>query len=99
MFMGSAAFSYYFPVIDRYLREVIPADENDDCLAWIIGCGITAQLESTRGFGNSFLAEIAELARFVRKFPESFDLADIERQRIREVWTKVEALVGEMGIV
>src|SRR5262245_49928512 len=45
MFMGSAAFLYYFPVIDEYLRSAVPCDESDDCQADILGSCVAAQFD------------------------------------------------------
>jgi hypothetical protein len=91
MFMGPVAFAYYFPVIDRHLREAQPTEVDDDCLAWIIGRGVQAQLEGKHRFRESLLQEIAELAAYVKGFVEKFRLEDGER--ITTVWEKVAAEV------
>jgi hypothetical protein len=38
MFMGTAAFRFYFPVIDRFLRQTthIPSADRGDRLSWIL---------------------------------------------------------------
>jgi hypothetical protein len=61
MFMGSAAFGYYFPVVDRHLRTVAGAEEWGDCSAAILGSGVAAQFE-WNGAQLSFLlvAEIGD---------------------------------------
>jgi hypothetical protein len=38
--MRPAAFAYYFPVIDTYLREEKWEDPWDYCCAWILGCDV-----------------------------------------------------------
>lgn len=91
MFMGPVAFAYYFPILDRHLREAQPTDADDDCLAWIIGYGVKMQLETEHRFGESLLQEIAELAAFVKGFATQLGLED--RERINRVWDEVEAAV------
>src|SRR5436189_5968418 len=44
MFMGSRAFEYYLPVIDRYLHEVSGGEESDGCEA-ILASGVVAQFD------------------------------------------------------
>src|SRR5687767_9278711 len=53
MWMGTVAFAYYFPVLDRYLREVVPTDEDDDCYGWIIGEGVKMQFATSTAFPRS----------------------------------------------
>ncbi|MEM7262192.1 MAG: hypothetical protein AAF488_09395 [Planctomycetota bacterium] len=47
--MGRAAFDYYFPVIDRYLRSADPKDHNDHrearALAYTLAAQLTGDLE------------------------------------------------------
>jgi len=88
-FMGPAAFAYYFPVLDRHLREARPSDEYNDCEAWIIGCGLEDQLRSGHRFGDSFLKEAADLAAYMSGFVERFGLEDCEN--VTKVWEKVAA--------
>jgi hypothetical protein len=62
MFMGGRAFEYYFPVIDRYLREVkVDRDTLGDCEAWILGAVIVAQIDSKGAKRTKrFLEEIGD---------------------------------------
>jgi len=91
MFMGPAAFAYYFPVLDRHLREAQAADEDDDNEAWIIGCGVEDQLASGHRFEESFLQEVADLAVYMRDFVAKQGLEDCEN--ITAIWERVEAAV------
>jgi hypothetical protein len=93
MFMGPVAFAYYFPVLDRHLREARPTDEYDDCEAWIIGCSVEDQLESGHHFGKGFFQEVADLAAYMKGFVERFGLED--GANVTRVWEKVEAAAGK----
>ncbi len=46
MWMDSPAFAYYFPVIDKYLREIkIKPGAMDRCPAWVLGCDVMMQFD------------------------------------------------------
>ena len=62
MFMGPKAFAYYYPVLDKYLREVQPDDEDDDCEAWGIVCAFEMQLiEGKNYFSKKLIDKISEI--------------------------------------
>lgn len=91
MFMGGNAFHYYFPVVDRYLRNVTGDDDWDDCEAAILGSGVVAQLESKDILvTQSFFEEIGALARFVRTNLNRYSPLPQEQQRIDKEWANVE---------
>ena len=87
MFMGSKAFEYYLPVIDRYLREISYEDEMDDCEAAILGSGVVAQFQSS--LSEQTVKEIEELCSFVRANLHRYAESEGEQKRIDSKWEKV----------
>lgn len=91
MFMGSKAFEYYFPVIDRYLREIESEDDWDDCSAAILGSVITMQFEwDTCEFSTRIITDIESLTTFVRANLIRYTPAEEEVQRIDREWLEAE---------
>lgn len=90
MFMGSRAFEYYLPVVDRYLREVFD-DQSDDCVAAILGCGVAAQFDwNYSALSRAVVAEIKALSKFVRSNLPRFSPSPLEQGRIDKEWKLVE---------
>lgn len=101
MFMGGKAFAYYFPVLDRYLREFRAADgtgEDDDSDAAIIGAGFSAQLLSpTSSELRGILDRISDLARYVRDNSYRLAVDPDERKRIDTEWQEVQSQLPNDG--
>ncbi|HEY5792456.1 MAG TPA: hypothetical protein VIS74_04105 [Chthoniobacterales bacterium] len=91
MFMGIRAFDYYFPVIDRYLREVsIGEDHLGDCEASILGCAAAAQLGWTGAvLPERLLLEMDDLRRFVTDNVARYAATPKDRRRILRDWRRV----------
>jgi len=89
MFMGWKAFIYYLPVIERFLKEVEPEDEYDDCVAWILGCAVESQVEAhkekvSEDMGSRLMTLCdSTLSRF-----EGMKLSEKDKKRILKQWTK-----------
>jgi len=89
MFMGWKAFVYYLPVIERFLKEVEPEDEYDDCEAWILGCAVESQVEEHKKKISEDIGTRLEtlcdstLARF-----KVMNLTEKDKKRILKQWTK-----------
>ena len=95
MFMGPVAFDYYFPVVDRYLREFRrAAEDDDDGCAWILGAAMVSQLESVtpRPLAAGTAVEIAALAAFVSREIDRFAGEPRGQGRILEEWHKASVL-------
>ena len=91
MFMGCRAFTYYFPVIDRYLRSITYEDDWDDCSAAILGSGVAAQFDWNNAILiPSLLDEIEDLSSFVKSSVKRYSVSDDEQNRIFKVWSKVD---------
>lgn len=97
MWMFTPAFAYYFPVIDKYLREV--QDEvsiHNGCEAWILGCGVRSQFQWADGHKPppNVVEEIRDLSTFVQANVDRYSDEPEERERIIESWRKVEEEVA-----
>ncbi len=88
MFMGPAAFFYYFPIVDRYMREVAYDENSCGTEADILGYAINYQFE---GFRRSqiMLVEINSLASFVLANPDRYADDKDEKLKIINTWTKL----------
>ena len=100
MWMGSAAFAYYFPVIDKYLREERSELEiHNGCSAWILGCDVKMQFQWADGHKPSpqIVEEIRDLSAFVKENTSRYSDDPAEQDRIRESWRKVDEEVALCG--
>lgn len=95
MFMGARAFRFYFPVIDRYIREIEGPDYRFDCEAWILGQALLHQFK----YNPSVLAQIGNdaerLCDFVlsnlAQLPENSTFQPV--QEIVDAWVDAKAAV------
>jgi hypothetical protein len=97
MFMGDAAFTFYFPVVDRYIREKepeyqdgkeYPFDGETHILAHCIGMHVSEKRPSVRPLYD----QIVELCHFVLQSLEN--VTDDQRrswspEEIKRVWTEL----------
>ena len=98
MFMGSRAFEYYLPVIDRYLRDVTGGGESDGCQAAILGSGVAAQFDwKDSALSRTVVAEIAELSVFIRSNLPRFSPEPEEQRRIDGKWKVVDEKITRYG--
>ncbi len=96
MFMGSRAFEYYLPVIDRYLREISSEDELDDCEAAVIGSGVALQFDwNDSDLSRRAVAEIEELSTFVLGNLSRYSPSPVEQRRIEIEWNGVHKKAEE----
>lgn len=93
MFMGPAAFKFYFPVVDRYLRAIRNSNEGGDCEAWILGRAILAQME--QGVDDELLTSVDQLCRYVRAHLSQYAVAPRDHKRIDRTWVLIENRVTE----
>ena len=76
MHMGGKAFSYYFPVLDAFLRETVdlPEEDIDDRQSWIIPQCIMHQFEGKNlPYVRSRKFEALELCNFMLDNIETFE--------------------------
>ena len=109
MWMFPKAFEYYYPVVDRYLRSADISDEfyhfDDGCQAWILGHCLESQFHWKDGSRppEYVVAEIRELAQFVRHHLHHYSPDPTEHERIDACWEKLQATLfkvvnqGEQG--
>jgi len=88
MHMGPKAFSYYFRVIDKYMSEVEPEDEWDDCSGWIIGCGIESQIEQDKE--NCLSPRLLRLAEIVINRFGTFEINESEKEQVIDKWNEIK---------
>lgn len=98
MFMGSRAFAYYFPVVDRYLRTVsLAPDDLGDCEAAILGSGIAYQLHPDHApFPADLLSEIESLHAFVIQNIHRYTATPEDLQNILREWTHVAEAIQQI---
>jgi len=97
MFMGSRAFAYYFPVVDRYLRTVsLTPDDLGDCEAAILGSDIAYQLNPKLApFSADLLSEIESLHAFVIQNIHRYTATPDDRKNILRTWTHVAEAIRQ----
>jgi len=92
MFMGTRAFEYYFPVVDRYLGEV--SGERSEGAA-ILGYGIALQFDwKAAALAAKIVSEIEALSVFVQADPARFALEPDESRRFAKAWQKVDEKIA-----
>jgi hypothetical protein len=97
MFMGPKAFAYYFPVIDRYLREVHGEESDDDCCAGILGTAVAKQLEEASDLAIRMIAhEAADLASHVIGNPGRYTPDWRMQERVVREWRNVARVASEI---
>jgi len=97
MFMGPVAFAYYFPVIDRYIREVTGSGDGDHTEVSILGSAVAGQLEwNGAGFGDERVGEIEDLAAYILANVSQYSMAEKDQRRIRREWAGVESKVAAL---
>jgi hypothetical protein len=89
MFMGCRAFDYYFPVVDRYLRETQRNEEDfGDCEASILGSCIVAQCRWEGSvLPDRLLTELDELIDFIMNNVDRYAATKGDRRRILRKWS------------
>ena len=94
MFMASRAFEYYFPVVDRFLREAGPDEDGNQ--AAILGTGVALQFEwKDSALSKAVVSEIEDLSVFVQSDLSRFSVETEEHQRITEEWSKVDVMIAK----
>ena len=94
MFMGIVAFQFYFPVVDRFLRD--SRNLEADGLAWILAKAICMQLESP--VGASLLNKIESLCNYVRTHLPEYSELPVEMEEIGSAWAEVERRIAKLKV-
>ena len=91
MWMGGAAFAYYFPVIESYLRDTSNVCPGDDRQAWILAKCIKLQFAGEVTPQVRELApRVLDLAEFVQSNINLFAPSDVEEQQeIVDAWLEL----------
>jgi len=95
MWMGGAAFAYYFPVIDSYLRDTSDVCPGDDHQAWILAHCIKMQFTpEVEPRVQQLAGRVLDLTDFVQSNVSLFAPDDVEEQQgIADAWQELEELV------
>jgi hypothetical protein len=96
MFMGAAAFLFYFPVIERFLYNVRAENEWDDCQAWILSQGIIQQMSDENGRNQQLLSRVAALVDYVLRNPNQYGTTIDEQERIISGWTELRETLNRI---
>ena len=92
-FMGPKAFSYYFPVIDRYLREISSQEEDDHYDVGYIGIAIQERLEDKQVWRSTkVLSEIRSLTEFVLGNVTRYSVSEKVHRKITRIWMELKQL-------
>jgi hypothetical protein len=86
MWMGAPAFKFYFPAIDRYLRSLPVATEDDSTEARILSACIQMHFdchEDMRGIHE----QVISLCDYVTSHSENMDFDGARREEIRVRWS------------
>lgn len=95
MFMGGSAFAFYFPVVDRYLRETCGHEEDEDSVVRILASCIEMQfLVEGAAVGPELGRKILRLCAHVRAHLAQYASTEPERAEIDEAWARLEDLAG-----
>jgi hypothetical protein len=96
MWMLPAAFAYYFPVIDQYLREGKWDGPLDFCSTDALGYAVRSQFHWKDGSKPppQVVQEIADLSAFVQANLGRFSEDPDEQERINESWQQVDEEVA-----
>lgn len=93
-YMGTTAFAYYLPVIERYVLESGPHGDGDNMqmLAYYLGCQFKTPDD------NALAIEVVQrIARHVRRNLSQYDEYPPEQAEIDEAWQSLENRLQLLG--
>lgn len=94
MWMGDAAFVFYFPVLDRYIREKEPEDKFD-CVTHILGHCIGMHISEKHPLVRPIYDQIVKLCDYVLTGLKNVADDDNRSHSVKEIQTVWEALLHE----
>ena len=98
MFMGFAAFAYYYPVIERFLCEESNSVDFSHRYAWVMGESILYHFEGSDVSCPSWLAErLLTLSENVSGNVARYSFDDADRDRINDAWSRLAATVKALA--
>lgn len=91
MFMGAVAFEFYFPVLDRYLRETCGHGAGDESVVGILAHGIEMQfLVDGASVAPELRRRVLKLCAHVRAHLAQYAETEAERAPIEEAWRHLQ---------
>jgi hypothetical protein len=98
MFMGGIAFAYYFPVVDKYIRNAPDTEPFGDHEAWILAKCMQNQFSGDNLAHVRHLKDrVVALANFVHENIDRFGDDDAERDRVSDAWSELIAHITAGG--
>ncbi|MGA2853695.1 MAG: hypothetical protein ABSE90_06165 [Verrucomicrobiota bacterium] len=94
MFMETTAFEFYFPVVDRFLRENHTENEFDDSVAWILGEAIFLQIQSA--INSELLEKIESLTNYILNHLSQYSPLPVEQEEIESTWLKIQQHIAKL---
>jgi len=101
MFMGGKAFAFYFPVVDRFLRQTIelPENERGDRQSGILAECIRFQFDGTnRRLVAPLKERVLDLCEFMLEHAKLFVDDNDYSAEIARVWMRLREHVREYGL-
>ncbi|GAB5406699.1 MAG: hypothetical protein Aurels2KO_49300 [Aureliella sp.] len=90
MSMGTVAFAYYSPMLEKFLHNVPDIEHDDDNEAWIISRGIVNQFDSKDSRKIEHLKDrVIDLAIYVLDNIDRLGADDEERKRVSDSWQQL----------
>ena len=91
MFMGTKAFLYYIPVLKKYVQELDPKSEGDDCSLHILACGMESQLEQNF---KATQIPIRSLTELVLSEIGNSNMNNEDKKRVIKKWKEIKKLTN-----
>ncbi len=95
MFMGTVAFAFYFPIVERYVFQASADDDGEVEAIWILAHCIIQQLSyPTDHHVLDLRARIVILTQHVRGNLSKFCIGPSEQTRLDEAWRQLGERLG-----
>jgi hypothetical protein len=94
MFMETTAFEFYFPVVDRFLRENHTEDVFDDSQAWILGRAVFSQMQSA--INLELLGKIESLTNYILNHLPQYSPLPVEQEEIESTWLEIQQHIAKL---
>lgn len=96
MFMGGGAFAYYFPVIDRYIRDALDSIEYVSNELLILAHCIRFQFEvDDISKVRHIIGDVLSLSAFVISNIRRFGLDEVEAERVLVAWEELSTFLNQ----
>jgi hypothetical protein len=97
IFMGGIAFAYYFPVIEKWIRNAPDIEPFGDHEAYILARTIQHHFSFRLPYVRHLGERVAALAKFVHDNIHRFGDDEAERKRVANAWSELVAHITAEG--